>query len=88
MPNDILVEGTFKLSILSDGKHVNMRLTFSEPQPEELKQWLKFTYCNDLVWRHHAGGGSNHWFSTVTMDLYRKLFRHVQGEQYLVPGAD
>ena len=80
-----MVSGRFDGEILPDGKHVNLRLIFNDPAPQA---WIDFAYCNDLVWRVHAMGGEEIWMSTLRMELYRKLFRHVSGEQYLVPGAE
>lgn len=84
------ITGRFTMSVLDDGQHVNMLM---EPDPESLEafeRWLKFAYCNDLVWRVHAmhGDGATAWMSTVKMEIYRKLFRHIGGDQYMVPGAD
>ena len=83
----MMVSGTFEGEILTDGRHVNLKLIFNGAPPPD---WVEFVYCNDLIWRVHAmvGDGSEMWMSTVRMSLYRNLLRHVSGEQYLVPGAD
>ena len=83
----MLVSGTFTMDILPDGNHVNMKMEFPAGEREKITQWLKFAYCNDLVWRVHAmqGDGSLIWMSTVTHEMYRHLFRHISGDQYLIP---
>ncbi len=84
---EVQVHGTFTLNLLPDGRYANLELHFAEPKSERLEEWLRFTYCNDLVWRHHASLGPDQWFSLLRFELYRHLLQHIQGEQYLVPGA-
>jgi hypothetical protein len=86
-----VIEGKFLLSVLEDGKHANIKFSLPPDVPKEIEEWFHFIYCNDIVWRHFAGnlGCSNgvEYFATVDMDLYRKYFNHINGEQYLVPGS-
>lgn len=85
------VTGTFELSICDDGKHATVKFVFPE-MTSDVRAWLRFTYCNDIVWRHHAGNigspGGVELFSMIRMDLYQKLFRHIHGDQFIVPGSD
>jgi hypothetical protein len=87
---DATVSGTFDLLLEPDGEHAHLIFNFPPDLPEDVKTWLRFTYCNDIVWRHHQRLPicEHEWFSTVKMDLYRKYFRHVHGQQYLVPGVE
>lgn len=85
MKKEIQITGKFTFNLLSDGRHVNMMLEF-DSNPPEIQAWMDFAYCNDLVWRIHARRGDNTevWMSMIRMELYRHLFRHIHGEQYLV----
>jgi hypothetical protein len=80
------IKGTFELS-LNGGKHATFKFNLPPDLPQEFKDWFHFTYCNDLLWRHHAGnvGASNgtEYFSMVQMDLYQKFLSKV-GDKYLI----
>jgi hypothetical protein len=78
------VKGTFEFFLNDDGKHASLVLKFNEP----VEDWLRFAYCNDLVWRIHGMGGGEAWMSMIDIELYKKLFHHIHGDQYLVPGAE
>lgn len=80
------VKGTFEMDILPDGHHANMKMDFEQPLPEHADKWLRFAFCNDLMWTIHAMAmnGTDVWMSTITMDLYRHFLQHVSGDQYLV----
>jgi hypothetical protein len=85
-----MVSGHFTMEVLGDGQHVNMKLEPDIGDRAAFENWLTFAYCNDLVWRVHAmqSGGFLCWMSTIRMSLYRHLFRHIHGDQFMVPGAD
>jgi len=88
--NETKLSGRFTMWILEDGQHAHIKLEPDEPGRPAFDKWLDFAYCNDLVWRVHTmrGGGFECWMSTIRMNIYRHLFRHIYRDQYLVPGAD
>jgi hypothetical protein len=89
------IKGEIELFINEDGEHANMILRFVSPISEEIRDWIEFAYCNDLVWRVHGHGGRSDnisgeevWISTVDRALYLHLFKHIKEKQYIVPGSE
>ncbi len=87
IPEKLKITGTFELRLNKDGEHATLVLRFGVMN-DEIREWLKFTYCNDMLWRHHAGNlgaeGGTEYFSTILRSKYIHFLEHIQGNQYCI----